>query len=34
MNYKKVGLGIALSTAMNFMACGDDSTFSPVFRLA
>ncbi|WP_290761763.1 hypothetical protein [Fibrobacter sp. UBA4297] len=26
MNYKKVGLGIALSTAMNFMACGDDSS--------
>ncbi|MBQ7079798.1 MAG: hypothetical protein IJM92_09085 [Fibrobacter sp.] len=31
MNYKKVGLGIALSTAMNFMACGDDSSSSPVF---
>ena len=26
MNYKKVGLGIALSTAMSFMACGDDSS--------
>lgn len=31
MNYKKVGLGIALSTAMSFMACGDDSSSSPVF---
>lgn len=26
MNYKKIGLGIALSTAMSFMACGDDSS--------
>ena len=31
MNYKKVGLGIALSTAISFMACGDDSSSSPVF---
>ena len=31
MNYKKIGLGIALSTAMSFMACGDDSSSSPVF---
>ena len=31
MNYKKIGLGIALSAAMSFMACGDDSSSSPVF---
>ena len=29
MNYKKIGLGLSLSMAMNFMACGDDSS-SPV----
>ena len=26
MNYKKCGLGLTLSTAMCFMACGDDSS--------
>ncbi|WP_295067369.1 hypothetical protein [uncultured Fibrobacter sp.] len=29
MNYKKIGLGLSLSMAMSFMACGDDSS-SPV----
>ncbi|MBR3071556.1 hypothetical protein [Fibrobacter sp.] len=31
MNLKKCGLGIALSTAMSFMACGEDSSSAPVF---
>ncbi len=30
MNYKKCGLGLTLSTAMCFMACGDDSTSNPI----
>jgi len=32
MNYKKCGLGLTLSTAMCFMACGDDSSSNPVFE--
>ena len=30
MNLKKCGLGITLSTAMCFMACGDDSSSNPI----
>ena len=30
MNYKKCGLGLTLSTAICFMACGDDSTSNPI----
>lgn len=29
MNYKKIGVGLSLSMAMGFMACGDDSS-SPI----
>ena len=30
MNLKKCGLGLTLSTAMCFMACGDDSSSNPI----
>ena len=30
MNLKKCGLGLTLSTAMYFMACGDDSSSNPI----
>lgn len=30
MNFKKCGLGLTLSTAMCFMACGDDNSSNPI----
>ena len=33
MNFKKCGLGLTLSTAMCFMACGDDNSSNPIVEL-